>query len=279
MDANKTLPNQENDSNVFLENILLPLLSMPMVKVNREEFLVKTFKKCPQNKLNLLISEGPVKSGIYSQKELKKIAESLSSKRKLQTTTASFVAGLPGGVAAAATIPADTLQFFAVSLRLAQELSYLYGRDDFWKDSQITDKAKTELLLYLGTMFGVGGAASTMRYIAKPMGEKIAKNIMQKSLNKTVWYPILKKLGSYIGVKVTKESVSKSVAKVVPIVGGVIAGSMSYFTMGAMTDRLIVELDKSFEYTEDEIQSDLETIQKEFPDIYDAIYTNVTETE
>lgn len=279
MDANKTLPNQENDSNVFLENILLPLLSMPMVKVNREEFLVKTFKKCPQNKLNLLISEGPVKSGIYSQKELKKIAESLSSKRKLQTTTASFVAGLPGGVAAAATIPADTLQFFAVSLRLAQELSYLYGRDDFWKDSQITDKAKTELLLYLGTMFGVGGAASTMRYIAKPMGEKIAKNIMQKSLNKTVWYPILKKLGSYIGVKVTKDSVSKSVAKVVPIVGGVIAGSMSYFTMGAMIDRLIVELDKSFEYTEDEIQSDLETIQKEFPDIYDAIYTNVTETE
>ena len=30
----------------------------------------------------------------------------------------------------AATIPADVLQFFGMALRLAQELSYLYGAKD-----------------------------------------------------------------------------------------------------------------------------------------------------
>ena len=33
---------------------------------------------------------------------------------------------IPGGIAMAATIPADTLQFFGVALRLAQEISYIY---------------------------------------------------------------------------------------------------------------------------------------------------------
>ena len=35
--------------------------------------------------------------------------------------------GLPGGVAMGVTIPADLAQFFGMSLRLAQELSYLFG--------------------------------------------------------------------------------------------------------------------------------------------------------
>ena len=42
-----------------------------------------------------------------------------------RTTALSFAAGIPGGLAMAATIPADVAQFFGMALRLAQELAYL----------------------------------------------------------------------------------------------------------------------------------------------------------
>ena len=37
-------------------------------------------------------------------------------------------------------IPADVMQFFGMALRLAQELSYLYGGGDLWVDGQIDDE-------------------------------------------------------------------------------------------------------------------------------------------
>lgn len=61
----------------------------------------------------------------------------------------------------AATIPADILQFFGMALRLAQELSYLYGAQDLWKDGEIDDdKVRSQLIMYCGVMFGVSGAVS-----------------------------------------------------------------------------------------------------------------------
>ena len=55
----------------------------------------------------------------------------MANKRILAETSkssaASFAMGLPGGVAMGVTIPADLAQFFGMSLRLAQELSYLFG--------------------------------------------------------------------------------------------------------------------------------------------------------
>lgn len=60
-----------------------------------------------------------------------------------------------------------------MALRLAQELSYLYGGGDLWVDGQIDDeKVKSQLIMYCGVMFGVSGAVSGVRVlstqIAKP---------------------------------------------------------------------------------------------------------------
>lgn len=43
----------------------------------------------------------------------------------------SVVAGLPGGLAMAITIPANIAQFYAFSLKLAQELGYILW--DMWE--------------------------------------------------------------------------------------------------------------------------------------------------
>ena len=77
------------------------------------------------------------------------------------SSAASFAMGLPGGLAMGATIPADALQFFGMSLRLAQELAYLYGAQNLWKGGEIDDEAvRGQLILYCGVMFGVSGAGN-----------------------------------------------------------------------------------------------------------------------
>ena len=66
----------------------------------------------------------------------------------------------------AATIPADVMQFFGMALRLAQELSYLYGAHDLWQGGQVDDeRVQNQLILYCGVMFGVSGAVSGVRVL------------------------------------------------------------------------------------------------------------------
>lgn len=117
---------------------------------------------------------------------LDKVAKNIVSKRTTQTAGASFVAGLPGGLAMAGTVSLDTLQFLGMALKIAQELAYLYGFEDLWKEDGIdSERVKNELILFLGTMFGVGGANTALRLVST--------NMAKQALTKTIYYPIIKK--------------------------------------------------------------------------------------
>jgi hypothetical protein len=87
------------------------------------------------------------------------MAKRIINERTIVSTGASFVAGLPGGLAMAATIPADMLQFYGIALRMAQELAYLYGESDLWNGEFLdNDKVTNQLILYCGVMLGASGA-------------------------------------------------------------------------------------------------------------------------
>lgn len=163
----------------------------------------------------------------------------------------------------AATIPADVLQFFGMSIRLAQELSYLYGASDLWQDGQIDDeKVKNQILLYCGVMFGVSGAVSGVRVLSTQIAKTTLKKLPQKALTKTFWYPIVKQIGKVIGIKITKSSVAKGVSKVVPVIGGVVSGGLNFASMMPMANKLQAALDSAaFGYTEEDFQQDLNEIE------------------
>lgn len=91
-------------------------MQIPGVKVDRKAFLVETFPDLSNDKVAILLEKGPIHSHLFTQKEVRKKALQLANKRKLQSSAASFAAGLPGGVAMAATIPADALQFLGGGL-------------------------------------------------------------------------------------------------------------------------------------------------------------------
>lgn len=217
-------------TSIALETIITNAVKIPGVKVNRSKFLAEIFAGDDID-LQTIIDMGPVSAGI-PQERIEKAATKLIFVRTSQSSVASFVAGIPGGFAMAATIPADVAQFFGMALRLAQELSYLYGASDLWAEDQLDDeRVRNQLILYCGVMFGVPGAVSGVRVLSTQIAKTTLKKLPQKALTKTFWYPIIKQIGKVIGVKVTKTTVAQGISKAVPIVGGVISGSLNYVSM------------------------------------------------
>ncbi|MBR2138678.1 MAG: SHOCT domain-containing protein [Bacilli bacterium] len=258
----ETKTKQDITKEFAIENAISTAIQIPGVKVNRDQFLAETFATEKNIKIQDVLDNGPIKAGA-TREQLLNISTKLILKRTSQSSIASFVAGIPGGLAMAATIPADILQFFGMALRLAQEISYLYGADDLWNKGEVDEqKIQSQLVLYCGVMFGVSGAVSGVRVLSTQIAKTTLKKLPQKALTKTFWYPIVRSIGKAIGVKVTKTTVAKGVSKAVPILGGVISGTLNFASMMPMANRLQKTFDDAtFEYTEDELNKDLTIIE------------------
>ena len=254
------ISNNEIAKQVVLEEIILNAIKIPGVKVERKKFLAEQFATRYDN-LEEILNVGPISAGV-NRTDINVLSRKLILTRTSQSSIASFVAGIPGGLAMAATIPADVLQFFGMSLRLAQELSYLYGADDLWKDGNIDDeKVRNQLILYCGVMFGVSGAVSGVRVLSTQVSKTALKKIPQQALTKTFWYPIIKKTCKFVGVSVTKKTFSQGVSKIIPVVGGVISGGINFASMIPVANRLNDTLDKAiFDYSNEEFENDIEII-------------------
>lgn len=249
------------EKEIALESVITSAIQIPGVKVNRRKFLSELFAT-EDVAIQDILDLGPVAAEI-PQEKLSTMASKLILTRTSQSSLASFVAGIPGGLAMAATIPADVLQFFGMALRLAQELSYLYGAQDLWQNGQVDDeKVKNQLLLYCGVMFGVSGAVSGVRVLSTQIAKTTLKKLPQKALTKTFWYPIVKQIGKAIGIKVTKSTVAQGVSKAIPVIGGVISGGLNFASMMPMANRLQSALDSaSFGYTEEQLEQDIIEIE------------------
>lgn len=173
----------ETTKEIALEEIVANSIKIPGVKVNRNEFLAKRFASSELN-IQEIINIGPIAAGA-SRDDISRLTNELIIERASASSIASFAAGIPGGLAMAATIPADILQFFGMALRLAQEISYLYGADNVWVDGQVDDeKVKSQLIMYCGVMFGVSGAVSGVRVLSTQIAKTTLKKLPQKALKK-----------------------------------------------------------------------------------------------
>lgn len=242
-------------------NVLNESLKLPFIKVDRSDFLTKTFS----NKIDdmpKLFKEGP--QAFFSKEELDRIASNVINSNVLKSSSISFASGLPGGVAIAATIPADMAQFYGYSLKLAQEISYVYGYQDIWTNQdELTEDAKNTLILYLGIMFGVSSAGSTIRILSNKLALQALKQLPNKTLTKHLYFTILKKVLAIFGTKLTKATFAKGVSKVIPVVGGVLSGSMNYLSLKPMANKLKDELGKSVNYTQQDFEQDIKILNEE----------------
>ena len=240
-----------------LANVIETAIRVPGVKVNRETFLRERFKNKSPEELNQIIELGPVDAKC-SRKELRKMADRIVSERTLFSTGASFVAGLPGGLALAASIPTDLIQFYAVALRLAQELAYLFGEQDLWNGGwPDSERVTNQLILYCGVMLGASGASQMVRVVSSSLAKQALKKLPQQALTKGFYYPVIKSIAKALGARMTKEIFAKGVSKAIPVIGGVVSGGITFATMRPMGMRLADALDEAhFSYSESEFESD-----------------------
>ena len=217
-------------------DMVTALSKLPIVRVDREEFLRQQFKDSEY--LDQILEDGP--QSVYTPESLRNKADKIIAASTTSTSLTSFAAGLPGNpVAMIAAGGADVVQYFGFALNMAQKLAYLFGDDDLFSSDldQLSEQTQNRIIAYLAAMLGVSGAATLVLNVSAKAGEVIGKKVAAKALTKTAWYPFMKKVMASIGVKITKQTVGKVVTKAVPVLGGVMSGGITYVTFRPMGKR------------------------------------------
>ena len=210
-------------------------LSMPMVKVDRNTFLMNEFSM--YDNADQLRDKRPI--DLFDAEAIERAARGIINSHLAKATVASTAAGIPGGLVMAATMPADIAQYYWHVLVVAQKLGYLYGWPDLLDDKgQITEGTRNVLTLFVGVMFGAQAASKLVGEIAKRVSLQAAKRLPQQALTKTMYYPVVKQVAKWIGVKMTKDTFGKGVGKAIPILGGVLSGAITAFSFKPMAEKL-----------------------------------------
>lgn len=237
---------QDREAEEFAKAFLLKAIRLRGVKIDRASFLRQELLKkgLSETQVDLAVAERPAVAGVDPE-VLEAIARESIALETNKSSWMSFAAGLPGGLAMVGTIPADITQYYVHAFRIMQKVAYLYGWDDFLDDVEETDdETLAKLAFFFGVMVGVGSAAAGLKAFANSAGRAVAKNVAKAALTKTTWYPVLKSVLRAIGVKVTKVGVGKAVGKVVPLVGGVVSGAMTFVTLKNESGKLLDQLKK-----------------------------------
>lgn len=236
-----TMVDQDDEAVEMATRFLLSVVRLRGVKIDRLRFLTTELHRSGVSPelIAQTVAHGPAKAGVEPE-IIDEVAERVIRFETRKSTAASFATGMPGGLAMIGTVPADVTQFYAHAFRIMQKLAYVYGWHDFIKDTEnVDDETLGILASFLGIMMGASGAANALNSILQTaVKPAVQRNIAKKALTKTIWYPVLKKTLKFIGINVTKQSLAKSVAKAVPIVGGIVSGGITHATLTGQSSRL-----------------------------------------
>ena len=236
----EVLTSDEQDAEQFAYEIMKRAASLKVVKIDRGEFLRTTLKKyCPEVDASMAVETSPIEAGV-APRDLDEFALNVIDFETKKCAGLSFLAGIPGGVALAGTVPADLAQYFAHVMRVEQKLAYLYGWQTFLNpEDEVDDETLMKLIVLMGIMLEVGGVANSVTKFAADVAQKsIAKTIERQALTKTFFYTPMKKVLRVLGVSLTKQTFAKGVSKVVPVVGGVVSGGLTYASFKPGAERL-----------------------------------------
>ena len=222
--------NVANNENTFYV-ILGKAMKFPGVRIDRTEFLRRELTNHFKPEIvELAIEKNPAFAGI-TLSQIEHIARSSINYETGITTVTSAAAGLPGGAAMFGTVPLDITQYFVHLIRVLQKLAFLYGWKEFYdSNGEFDDETSNRITLFMGVMFGVGAANIVLAKIAKQAAIGVEKQLLNRALTKGFVYPIVKKTAQILGARMTTGIFAKSVGSLVPVVGAVISGGLTYVT-------------------------------------------------
>jgi len=244
--------------NIVWNKVLATVLKMPGVRVDRVAFLRKELRPyCNQSRLQMLGSVRPYT--VVSEQVIDKLAKQCIRSHTALATATSAVVGLPGGLAMAATMPADLVQYFYHVFVLSQKLAYLYGYPDFFdemdapenqensdsseksanpKKPELSDVSIDLLTIFMGVMMGAPVAEKGIAELSKAVAENAVTRLPRVALTKTAVFPIAAQVAKLIGSKYTKSSLTKGVGRFIPLAGGLFSGGLTLYTFRKGANRL-----------------------------------------
>lgn len=232
---------QNGNGEVDIEDVIIMGLKVPGIRIDRTQFLQAEFKtKLPQDVIDDAIAFNPLHANIPSEL-IEKIADEVIKYERNCVSGISAALGMPGGIAMAATIPADIAQYYGYMLRATQKLMYLYGFpaiDLDEKDQTFDSETMNTLIICLGVMYGVAGANNALKAMAKALATGVEKQLLRQALTKGTIYPIVKSVAKWFGVKMTKQVFAGFFKKAIPVVGGVVGGGLTFVSFKPCCDKL-----------------------------------------
>lgn len=232
---------QNGNGEVDIEDVIIMGLKVPGIRIDRAQFLQNELRtKLPQDVIDDAIAFNPLHAKIPSEL-IEKIADEVIKYERNCVSGISAALGMPGGVAMAATIPADIAQYYGYMLRATQKLMYLYGFpaiDLDEKDQAFDSETMNTLIICLGVMYGVAGANNALKAMAKALATGVEKQLLRQALTKGTIYPIVKSVAKWFGVKMTKQVFAGFFKKAIPVVGGVVGGGITFVSFKPCCDKL-----------------------------------------
>src|SRR5882724_8042041 len=242
---NEELPPGRGTEDVW-NSVLRTALLLPGAKVDRKAFLQRALSKHVTEKvLQSAIDTSPAKAGV-SKNTIRRIATASIKWHRAGVSSVSFASGLPGGWWIAGTVPADLAQFFWHSLVMLQKLAYLYGWPElFSEDSELELDDETLLILtvFLGVMLGAESAAKVLSDIAERAAAQVLKRLPRETLTKWGLNHLAREVATRIGIKLSEDSFARYLSRIVPILGGIISGTVTWISFSLMTSRLAAHLE------------------------------------
>ena len=231
---------QNGDGQITIEDVIIMGLKIPGIRINRSEFLKKEFSKNYSEEIvEQIIQYNPAHENI-SLDVIDKIADDVIQYERLCVSGISTALSAPGGFAMVATLPTDIAQYYGYMLRAMQKLLYLYGFPEIdIKENQLLDSGTMNtLIICMGVMYGVAGANTALKSMAKALGLGVEKKLINKALTKGTIYPIVKSVAKWFNIRMTKEIFAGFFKKSIPVVGGLIGGGITYLSFKPCCEKL-----------------------------------------
>jgi len=240
---NEELPPGRGPEDVW-NSVLRTALALPGVRIDRKAFLRRALSKhVTEEVLQSAIDTSPAKAGV-SKDTIRGIATATIKWHRAGVSALSFVSGLPGGWWIAGTVPADLTQFFGHVLVILQKLAYLYDWPElFGEDSELDHETLLMLTVFVGAMLGADSAAKVLGDMAERAAAQGLKRFPSETLTKWGLYRLAREGAKWIGIKLTEDSFARYLSRIVPILGGIISGTVTWISFSLMTSRLAAHLE------------------------------------
>jgi hypothetical protein len=224
--------------------VLRAALAVPGARIDRAAFLRKELSKHTTKEVwQCAIETTPAKAGV-SKETVRRIATSSIKWHRAGVSSVSFAAGVPGGWWIAAAVPADLTQFFWHAIVILQKLAYLYGWPDLLNEtSELDDETLLLLTIFIGVMLGAESSAKVLGDLAERLAAQVLKRLPREALTKWGLFRLAREIAKWIGIKLTKEAFARYLSKLVPVLSGLISGTVTWVSFSLMTNRLATHLE------------------------------------